>query len=133
MDDYKELSAADLAGCLDLVPDFPHNAGALSAIDEATLAFRRKYPKVDKAQREFADARHRHIRSYSTSTGGYSDEAWQNAVTAAQRLADALRPLGSTRIARCKREAGFGTCNIPLDDDGECRSTLGHIDGDERA
>ena len=51
-------------------------------------------------------------------------------MTAAHALAAALRPLGDARIARCKRPAGHGTCNIPLGDDGQCRSTLGHTDED---
>jgi len=130
MSDLKDATAAELARDLEVMEDFPHNTGGLSMLDEATLAFGWKYPEVGSAQRAFADARHAHMRSWSTGAQAYSDEAWRTAMDAALSLAAALRKLGDMRIARCKRPAGWGTCNLPLDGDGECRSTLGHTDGE---
>jgi hypothetical protein len=125
----KDCSAAELADLLDDMERYPHNTGSLSMLDEATMAFGNVSPDLAGLQRAFADARYAHMRSYRTETGSYSGEAWDAAMTAAHSLAAALRELGNVRIARCKRQAGFGTCNLPLDDDGECRSTLGHTDG----
>lgn len=127
----KDCTAAELARSLEVMDDFPHNTGGLSLLDEATYAFGSKYPQVGDAQRAFADARHRHMRSYRSEIGNYSDEAWRTAMEAAHALAGALRPLGDTRIARCKRPAGFGTCDMPLADDGQCYSSLGHTDEPE--
>ena len=126
--DLKDCTAAELARDLEIMEDFPHNTGGLSMLDEATMAFGRKNQHVAELQRAFADARHAHMRSWSTEAQAYSDEAWRTAMTAARSLAATLRELGDMRIARCKRPAGWGTCNLPLDDDGECRSTLGHTD-----
>jgi hypothetical protein len=124
-----DCTAAQLADMLDGMEDFPHNTGGLSMLDEATLAFGRKSPRLAESQRAFGDARYAHMRSYTTEAQAYSDEAWSAAMTAAHALAAALRELGDARIARCRRPAGWGTCNLPLDDDGQCRSTLGHTDG----
>lgn len=104
---------------LDLLELRPHLTGPLSMLDEATLAFGWKYPEVAAEQRAFAAARSAHMSS-CRETGEYSDEAWREAMTAAHALADALRPLGDIRIARCKQPAGWGTCDLPLDDDGVC-------------
>ena len=128
--DLKDRTAAELADALEVMDDFPHNTGGLSLLDEATMAFGRKSPDVAELQRAFANARYAHMRSYRTETGGYSDEAWDTAMAAAHSLAAALRELGGVRIARCKRPAGWGTCNLPLEDDGQCRSSLGHTDGE---
>jgi len=119
---YQDLTPAELADALDMMERFPHNTGSLSMLDEATLAYR-KYPGVDRAQRAFAAARYAHMGSYRTETGNYDDEAWRKAMGAAHALAAALRPLGDARVERCKRQAGWGTCNIPLDDDGTCHVT----------
>lgn len=127
--DLKDCTAAELARDLDIMEEFPHNTGGLSMLDEATMAFGRKSQHVAELQRAFASARHAHMRSWSTELQSYSAEAWHAAMDAAHALAAALRELGDMRIARCKRPAGHGTCNLPLDDDGECRSTLGHTDG----
>jgi hypothetical protein len=122
-----DLTAAELAACLDMAAAGPPNTGALSQLDEATLEFGWRHESVGPAQKAMAEARHAHIRSYRAERGDYAPEAWTAAAAAAHALAVALRPLGDTAIARCKREAGHGTCGIALDDDGECRSTLGHI------
>lgn len=126
-----DRTAAELAGMLDGMEAFPHNTGGLSMLDEATLAFGRKSQHVAELQRAFASARLAHMRSWSTEAQAYSDEAWRAAMAVARSLAAALRELGDARIARCKRPAGWGTCDLPLDDDGQCRSTLGHTDGNE--
>jgi len=126
--DLKDSTAAELARDLDIMEDSPHNTDGLSQLDEATMAFGRKSPHLADLQQAFASARYAHMRSYSTETQGYSDQAWRAAMDAAHTLAAALRELGDVRIARCKRPCGRGTCNLPLDDDGECRSTLGHTD-----
>jgi hypothetical protein len=123
-----DATATELARDLEVMKDFPHNTGGLSMLDEATLAFGWKYEQVGPAQRAFAEARHAHKRSYRTETGNYADEAWDRAMQAASALAAALRPLGDTRIARCKRPTGWGTCNLALDDDGTCHGR-DHDDG----
>ena len=129
MSDLKDATAAELARNLEIMADFPHNTGGLSMLDEATMAFGRDNPHVASLQRAFAEARHAHMRSYSSATCSYSDKAWRTAIDAARSLAAALRELGDVRIARCKRPSGWGICNLPLDSDGECRSTFGHTDG----
>lgn len=122
------LTARELADCLDLVPKFPHNTGALSQLDEATVAYRYKFPGIAGWQQAFADARHRHMRSYRSAVGNYTDESWQAAVDAAHGLAEAMRALGDLRLERCQRPTGWGTCNFVLDDDGTCHGT-DHTDG----
>lgn len=89
-----DRTAAELAGVLDGMEDFPHNTGGLSQLDEATMAFGQVSPYVAERQRAFSIARHAHMQSYRTETGGYSDEAWDRAMHAAHALADALRELG---------------------------------------
>ena len=131
MSDLKDATATELARDLEIMAGFPHNTGGLSMLDEATMAFGRGNPRLASLQRAFADARHAHMRSWWTGAQAYSDEAWRTAMNAALSLAAALRELGDVRIARCKRPAGWGTCNLPLDDDGQCRSTLGHTDSAE--
>jgi hypothetical protein len=129
---FTDLTPAELADALDRAEQFPHNTGALSMLDEATMAYGRKYPAAAGPQQAFVTARYAHMRSYSTRTGSYSDEAWREATEAAHALAAVLRPLGDARIARCKRRTGWGTCNIPLDADGTCHVTE-HIDADAEA
>ena len=124
----KEKTAAELADALDVMDDFPHNTGGLSMLDEATLEFGWRYPTVGPAQQAFAAARDRHKRSYTTERGDYSDEAWQAALDAAHALAAALRPLGDTRIPRCKEQTGWGECGIGLRDDGSCSAAREHIE-----
>lgn len=123
----KERTAAELADALDAMQHHPHNTGGLSMLDEATLAFGWRYPTVGPAQQEFANARHRHMRSYTTERGDYTDESWQTAMDAAHRLAEALRPLGDTRIPRCKEQTGWGECGIGLRNDGTCSAADMHI------
>jgi hypothetical protein len=125
---YMDLTAAQLADCLELAGSFPGNTGALSMLDEATLAYGWRYDSIGPAQRAFADARHAHMSSYTTERGDYAPEAWDAAMTAARALADALRPLGDFALPRCKRTGPCGTCNMVLDDNGECHSSLGHTD-----
>jgi hypothetical protein len=122
-----DRTAAQLADALEVMDDFPHNTGGLSLLDEATLAYGWKYEQVGPAQRAFAEARHAHMRSYRTETGNYSSEAWDRAMQAARALADVLRPLGDTRIARCTRPSQWGVCNFPLENDGTCRASS-HVD-----
>lgn len=123
----QDWTAAQLADALDGMRHHAHNTGGLSMLDEATLAFRFKYPNIAEPQQSFSAARHAHMRSYST-TGNYSQDAWDRAMAAAERLAAELRPLGDTRIARCKQTTGWGTCNLPLNDDGTCRMLAEHKD-----
>lgn len=124
-----DCAATQLADMLDGMEHHPHNTGGLSMLDEATGAFGDKNPRLAELQRTFGNARYAHKRSWSTEAQAYSGEAWSAAMSAAHALAAALRELGDMRIARCKRPAGWGTCNLPLDEDGQCRSTLGHTDG----
>lgn len=128
MSAYTDLTAAQLADCLELAERYPGNTGALSMLDEATLEYGWRYDSIGPAQRAFADARHAHMRSYTTERGDYSPEAWDKAMAAARDLAAALRPLGDFTFRRCKRQGPCGTCNMVLDDDGTCRSSLGHVD-----
>jgi hypothetical protein len=127
MSGYDDLTPAQLADCLDMVSQFPGNTGALSMLDEATLEYGWRNDSIGPARRAFADARHAHMRSYRAERGDYAPEAWDNAVTAAHALAAALRPLGDAILPRCKRQGPCGTCNMALKD-GECRSSLGHVD-----
>ena len=121
MSAYMDLTAAELADCLDLVPRFPHTPGALSReCTQATLAYCVKSPEVDAAQHLFAERRYQHKRSYRTEVGNYSDESWQQAVAAAAELARAMRRLGDMRLQRCQRPTGWGICGFVLDDDGTC-------------
>ena len=118
---YQDLTAAELATELVMSAATNQNTGLLSMLDEATFAFRGKSPEIDAAQRAFAMARLDHMGSYRSALGDYSPKAWDKAAAAARNLAALLRPLGATRIARCKRMTGWGTCNLPLDSDGVCR------------
>jgi hypothetical protein len=127
MSAYTDLTAADIAGCLRMARHVPHATGSLSQLDEATFAYGSLFPGIEPLQRAFADARYAHMRSYSSAFGEYSDEAWERAVVAAEALADSLDGLGGYRIPRCKRQTGWGTCNLPLRD-GECRSSRNHTD-----
>uniref|UniRef100_UPI003F49183C hypothetical protein n=1 Tax=Amycolatopsis sp. CA-096443 TaxID=3239919 RepID=UPI003F49183C len=121
------MTAAQLADALERTGHAPHNTGALSMLDEATIAFGAKSAELGEAQRRFADARIAHLHALAPS-GGDTDDAWRQAMQAARRLAALLRPLGDARIARCTRPAGWGPCGLPLDEDGECRSAIGHLD-----
>lgn len=121
-------TAAELADMLDGMEDFPHNTGGLSMLDEATISFGRVSPDLQALQCALSRARYAHMQSYRTETGNYSAEAWHRAMIAAHSLADALRELGDMRIARCKRPARHGTCDLPLNENGECTSSLGHTD-----
>ncbi|WP_107661246.1 hypothetical protein [Nocardia suismassiliense] len=123
---FKDLTAAALADALDALACSPHNTGAASMLDEATMAFGRKSAALAAAQRAFHRARFDHMDSYRAA-GAYTEDSWQATVRAAGHLAALLRPLADATIARCQRPAGWGTCNLPLDDDGECGSTLGHL------
>lgn len=123
----KERTATEIADALEAMRHHRHNTGGLSLLDEATLEFGWRYNMVGPAQEAFAAARQRHLRSYSTERNGYSDEAWDAAMEAAHRLAEALRPLGDTRILRCKEQARWGTCGIGLRDDGQCPAGSDHV------
>lgn len=120
-----DRTATELADALDGMRDYPHNTGGMSMLDGATTAFGALSPELGEAQRAFAVARSTHHRSWREGVG-YSDADWATAIAAADRLATALRALGDVRIERCKRQAGWGTCNLPLGPDGECHSSLGH-------
>lgn len=128
---FKDCSAVELADLLEGMTFHPHNTGGLSMLDEATLAFGRESDQIRQAQHAFSLARHAHKRSWDTAAQQYGDQAWEEAIDAARRLATLLRGLGDTCIARCQRPAGWGTCGLPLGDDGKCRSSLGHSDGDK--
>jgi hypothetical protein len=122
------LTPAELADELDRLRRFRHVTAPLSMLDQATLAYGARYPHISGPQRAFSSARHAHMRSYSTATGNYSDEAWDAAMDSARALATALRAEGVTMIDRCKRPTGWGTCDFPLDYDGTCHST-DHAEG----
>ncbi|MER7280550.1 hypothetical protein ABT369_39535 [Dactylosporangium sp. NPDC000244] len=131
MTDLKDMTAAELAYYLGALeqPGSRHSTGSASMLDEATMAFGSMSPQVAEAHAAFAQARQVHQSSIRTSTSGdYSDEAWDSLVAAANNLATQLGALGDARVARYKRKAGWGTCNLLLPADGECRSTLGHLD-----
>jgi hypothetical protein len=120
---YIDMSAADLAGYLRRAGACKPYTGPLSMLDEATLAYRDKSPELDAAQRAFAEAR------YPCMRRDVPDEAWAAVAVTAAALAALLESLGTYVIPRCKRTGPCGTCNMPLDADGECRSSLGHTDG----
>jgi hypothetical protein len=119
----KDFTAAQLADALEGMEGHPHNTGGLSMLDEATLAYGWRLPAIAQAQEAFSAARHAHKGSYMTETGSYTDESWQAALDAASGLAAELRKLGNYRLPRCAKPSKFGpTCDMALDDDGECRS-----------
>lgn len=121
---FQESTATELADYLEAAHRHPHMTGVLSMLDEATISFGRKSAEIAEAQRAFANARYAHMRSYSN--GKYSDTAWSEAMEAARNLAATLRPLGDTIIDRCKEPTGWGTCNLPLDDQDQCRMRNEH-------
>jgi hypothetical protein len=127
----KHSTAEELADLLEGMAHHPHNTGGLSMLDEATAAFGELWTPMAEAHQVFGSARYRHMRSYSRDAGGYSDDAWEQAMNAARALARLLRPLGGFRIARCERQAPWGTCELPLDGEGACRSSLGHTGTEE--
>lgn len=132
MSNPMDWSAAELANALERLSASLHNTGGASMLDEATMTFASKSPAVAELHREFSEARHRHQRSHAPGASpmsGYSAKAWLHVATAARDLASVLRPLGDVRIARCKQQAGWGTCNLPLGDDGACRGSANHIPG----
>jgi hypothetical protein len=122
---FKDCTAAELAGLLETAAKEPQYTGGLSMLDEATMAFGRLSSEIAAAHQRFAEARLDHMHRHRSPTPEVLEE---EVVRAANALAVLLRPLGDVRVARCKREAGWGTCNLPLDDDGMCRSSLGHAD-----
>lgn len=75
-----DRTAAELADALEVMDGFPHNTGRLSMLDEATLAYRRKSPRLAELQGAFGNARSAHMRSWSTEAQAYSDEAWRAAM-----------------------------------------------------
>jgi hypothetical protein len=123
---YMDKSAAVIANALGTLEYGPPNAALLSMLTEATLAFDRVSEPIAQAQRQLRLARDHYLTA--DARHGDTTAAWQQVEQAARHLAILLRPLGDFRIPRCTRPTGHGTCNIPLDDDGQCRSTLGHLD-----
>jgi hypothetical protein len=121
MGEYLHMTAAELAACLDLAAEAEPDTASLSMLDEATLAFGKRYGAVGPVQRALSEARHAHLSSYTQACGDYSPDAWDEAAQAARNLAAVLRPLGDAVIARCKRETAWGTCNLPLTG-GMCHS-----------
>lgn len=125
MSDYKDMTAAQLADQLDQIARMPAEhavTGWVSMLDEATLAYWSTMPDTpaSEAQRLFAAARYIHMRSYTTERGDYDPAKWAKLQAAAFNLATELRAMGDYRIARCKAETGWGTCNLPLREDGTC-------------
>lgn len=122
MTNPKDMTAAELADALSL-PVGMLSTGWLSMLDEATIAFGNLDAHIREAQSAFSQARSAHMRSWDAPdapAGDLSPQAWDRAVAAARELANVLRPLGEFRIARCKRQTGWGTCNLPLEQDGSC-------------
>ncbi len=127
MSDYINMTAAELAAELDQILNVPAKGaptGWVSMLDEATLAYRATMPgtQVAEMQHEFGNARSAFMRSYTTERGDYDAFKWNKVQYAAANLACALRRLGEHRIARCTEEAGWGVCNLPLNEDGSCGS-----------
>jgi hypothetical protein len=122
---FKDCTAAELADLLETAAKEPKYTGGLSMLDEATMAFGRFSPEIASAHQRFAEARLNHLHRHRAPDPEVLEE---KVVGAARGLAVLLRPLGDVRVARCKRQAGWGTCGLPLDDDGTCRSSLGHAD-----
>lgn len=126
MTDLMDAAAADLAGMLRTCKSQPHQTAWLSMLDEATIAWGDVDASIATAQRAFGQARYAHQRSYSTATGGYSDERWQAAMEAAESLASALDRHGDRTLLRCKARTGWGACNAPMDEGQTCRSESFH-------
>ncbi|MGI5200655.1 hypothetical protein ACQEU6_03500 [Spirillospora sp. CA-108201] len=130
---YDDMSAAELVELLErLAQTSPHNGGAASALDQATLSFRSKSDQIREAQHAFSAARVAHMDSRKSGARTSPDEAWQELVKAGQLLADALRPLGDMHIARCQAPAGvWPACGAPLNEQGECSNPYFHSESRE--
>jgi hypothetical protein len=111
-----DMSAAELAGELEIMATFPEFAGALSMLEEAALGYGDR-PGVGARLRVFGTARR--AQMHGGAPGATAE--------AARALAAELRALGGYKVPRCKQEAGWGTCNLPLDADGNCRQHPGSM------
>lgn len=126
-----DMTAAQLAWALDGMADFPGNTGGLSMLMEGCLAYTYLSPRaaeIDAAYRALGDAYYAYRRAERPGSEVDPQKAWGEAMLAARALGAELRQLGDYRIERCKRPSECGTCNMPLGEDRECRSTLGHTD-----
>jgi hypothetical protein len=134
---YQDMTAVQLASQLDQIAHTPAESAAtgwVSMLDEATLGFWSTMPgtAVAEAQQAFGHARGSHMRSYTTERGDYDPAKWAELQSAAVNLATELLALGDYRIARCKAETGWGTCNLPLREDGTCSAAQReHLDAKE--
>jgi hypothetical protein len=82
-------TAAEVADMLRFAAERGASTGALSMLDEATLAFR-QHPGVMPALQEFSAARFAYQR--------HGETGWQAVVEAARSLAAALEPLGEAQV-----------------------------------
>ena len=128
-----DLTAAELADGLEIMKHHPHNTGGLSMLDEATFSFGSKYPEVSGPQRAFARARvspHALVSHRDRQLHG-------RGVAEGHRRGSRARCGPAAPRRHCNRqvrETGWmGNVRLPLDDDGQCRSTLGHTDDDQEA
>jgi hypothetical protein len=138
--------------------DLHGNGVAMSLLADAVTAYRRVWPAIDAAGSQFTRACHQYkvacrppelawrpvrrrrrwpiawltARTPTPPPPPPSpDEAWAAVVAAGVGLAAVLDPLGDHLFVRCQRAAEWGTCGLAiLDEDGVCRSSLGHLDGD---
>jgi hypothetical protein len=129
MSEYMDMTAAELATCLERAAGVPGSTGTLSMLDEATLEYGwRWHESIGPAHRAFERARMAHQHAYRPERGQNASVEWLDAMVAARDLAAVLRPLGNYRLPRCGRPSVHGTCTRALDDDGKCPSTFGHTD-----
>ncbi|MEV7157198.1 hypothetical protein AB0N77_21660 [Streptomyces misionensis] len=119
---YDELAAVELADALTCVRKLsPEATGPLSMLDEATLGWSWRYPQLAELQQAFAQARSRQWPHTRT------EQTWQDVITTAEALAEALRELGDVRLARCTEPTGWGSCGRVLAEQGSPCTSQEHI------
>jgi hypothetical protein len=100
---YQELTAAELAGQLDLRHRSPDMLGLLAALDQAIWGWVSCYPQLDELYRAFATAREARPRRQT-------EQAWREMVASADDFAAALREwfLGARGNRAVKNALGSG-------------------------
>ncbi|HEV2928299.1 MAG TPA: hypothetical protein VGW74_06375 [Propionibacteriaceae bacterium] len=110
----EDLTAHELATALDQVQDMNLAfTGPMSMLDEAVSRWTRRHPVLVEAHRRYAEA-WRRVRRDDTP------QQQQVVRQAAAELATLLRGFGGERLALCQERAGWGRCNLVLDDEGRC-------------
>ncbi|MFF7023035.1 hypothetical protein ACFY97_18780 [Streptomyces klenkii] len=112
---FEDYTAAELAHVLESIKyRSPEDMATLSMLSERTFGWARRYPQLGMVQDRFSRA------AAAQWPRSRSDQTWREVVAASQALAASMRRLGNIRLALCKERAGWGTCNLTLDEEGQC-------------